>query len=103
MFFKRRKSFDEYVQEGKKDSKVIFLDVREEDEYASEYIIGSINCPLSRIETLDIDRSSKLFVYCRSGARSYKACKILEKIGYNNVTNIGGIMDSKSKYLYINK
>ena len=31
MFFKRRKSFDEYVQEGKKDSKVIFLDVREED------------------------------------------------------------------------
>lgn len=100
MFFRRKKSFDEYVREGKQDSNIIFLDVREKDEYISEHVVGSINWPLSKIETFDMDRSCPLFVYCRSGARSYKASNILKEKGYLNVTNIGGILNSQSEYLY---
>ena len=40
-------------------------------------------------------KDAPLYLYCRSGARSARGCKALEKLGFTNVTNLGGILDYK--------
>lgn len=37
------------------------------------------------------DRETPLYVCCRSGARSRVAARILRRMGYARVTDIGGI------------
>lgn len=72
----------------------ILLDVRMPNEYAGGHIPGSRNLPLSDIvkaaEYLP-DKSAPIFTYCQSGMRSSRAATMLQKLGYTNVTNIGGI------------
>ena len=76
------------------------IDVRTTQEYESGYIENSLNIEWQNIETIpnDIKKNDKIYVYCRSGNRSGKAKNILEKLGYNNVINIGGIEEA-SQYL----
>ena len=38
------------------------------------------------------DRNASLYLYCHSGARSRQAAAMLKRMGYWNVTNIGGLM-----------
>lgn len=38
-----------------------------------------------------------LFVYCHSGARSREAVSMLERMGYQQVKNIGGITAYKGE------
>ncbi|WKY48257.1 rhodanese-like domain-containing protein [Eubacteriaceae bacterium ES3] len=74
--------------------KIVLVDVREENEYVQGHIPGSINIPLSRIEQAEKvlkDKAAKIFVYCLSGGRSSRAGEYLSKVGYSDVTNIGGI------------
>jgi rhodanese-related sulfurtransferase len=75
----------------------ILVDVREENEYASGYIPGAVNVPLSRIQSTTLPTDKPLFLYCLRGARSSKAEKILRRMGYGNVTSIGGIKGYKGK------
>lgn len=100
LFFKKKKSFDDFVRMGKEDANVLFIDCREHDEYHQGHVENSLNYPVSKIETLDVDFSTPLYVYCLSGARSRMACMILRKMGYLNVTNIGGISSSKMCYSF---
>ncbi len=77
------------------DRTVRLLDVRTPEEFKSGHIPGSVNLPLDkigRIESLIPDKTARIFVYCHSGARSQMACRILSQLGYENVTNIGGIV-----------
>lgn len=70
------------------------IDIREKDEYRSGHIPGSINVPLSSIESITdviVDRAAPVFVYCLSGIRAKKAVRKMESMGYTNVANIGGI------------
>ena len=72
----------------------ILLDVREPDEYAAGHIPGSMNLPLSAIDTAEIqlrDPEAPLFVYCLAGTRSARAVARLKSLGYTRVENIGGI------------
>ena len=51
----------------------VLLDVRTPEEYAEGHIVGSKNIPLQSIEKTEsviTDKSTPLFVHCRSGARS---------------------------------
>ncbi|MEF9915982.1 MAG: rhodanese-like domain-containing protein [Lachnospiraceae bacterium] len=78
----------------------IILDVRNVDEYEKGHIPGSTNIPISKItgvETIIQDKSTPLFVYCLSGSRSKRACSFLQKVGYTQVKNIGGISDYKGE------
>ena len=44
----------------------------------------------------NLDKSKPYIVYCRSGMRSARACKIMEKEGFTNLTNVaGGYMGMK--------
>lgn len=86
----------------------IIIDVRTQEEWDNGYIEDAIHIPLSIISE-DIDKYVKsydeeILLYCRSGNRSGKAKEILEKLGYSNAINIGGISDiKKSKGLKIIK
>ena len=77
----------------------IIIDVRTQEEWDNGYIEDAIHIPLSIISE-DIDKFVKsydeeILLYCRSGNRSGKAKEILEKLGYSNAINIGGISDIK--------
>ena len=37
-----------------------------------------------------LDRSKPYILYCRSGMRSARACKIMEKEGFTDLTNVSG-------------
>ena len=78
----------------------VLLDVRSPQEYRQGHIPGSENIPLQDIESLlwlREDRKTPLFVYCYSGARSGQAAAVLKELGYQNVSNIGGIAAYKGK------
>lgn len=86
------------LKEYQAEEKAVPLDAREKDEYADGHIKGSINIPLSRFmdaETLFEDKSIPIYTYCHSGARSKRMVMGLTKLGFENVVNIGGIMDYK--------
>ena len=75
----------------------IILDVREQDEYDSGHIPGSILIPYREIEEKAIevlpDKDRQILVYCRSGRRSKIASQSLAKLGYTNIKEFGGIID----------
>lgn len=78
----------------------VLLDVRTPPEYREGHIPGSKNVPLQAIDTirqLITEKSTPLFVYCHSGARSSQAAAMLGNMGYTNVKNIGGITSYKGK------
>lgn len=71
-------------------------DVRTAEEYAESHIEGAVNHDLQDIQAEkypDIDKDSEIYVYCRSGNRSSQAKALLEKAGYTNVTDLGGLSD----------
>jgi len=78
----------------------MLIDVRTEQEYWENHIMGSVNIPLGRIgDAKDIipNKNKPLFVYCQSGGRSHSATAWLKKSGYTNVSDIGGIMNYRGK------
>jgi sulfur-carrier protein adenylyltransferase/sulfurtransferase len=85
---------------GGNGAQIVFLDVRERDEWDEGHISGALHVPRgyleSRIEGLVPDRTAKLVVYCAQGNRSAFATKTLNELGYENVVNLqGGYTDWK--------
>ena len=74
------------------------IDVRTEAEWNSGDLENAIHIPLDTIEKNIIltepDKNKEIYLYCRSGNRSGKATRILQNLGYRNVTNIGGIQSA---------
>ncbi len=74
----------------------LVVDVRTPAEFASGAYQGAINIPLDQVEKrlADFgDRKHAIVVYCRSGNRSGQAKVLLEKNGFSDVTNGGGLKD----------
>ena len=74
----------------------LVVDVRTPAEFAAGAYQGAINIPLDQVERrlADFgDRKHSIVVYCRSGNRSGQAKVILEKNGFSDVTNGGGLKD----------
>lgn len=89
-------AFDEGAEEFRQTSGARLIDVRSAAEYAEGHLEKSENVPLDRIDgvtALVADKTTPLFVYCYSGARSAQAVSWLKSAGYTNVKNIGGIKD----------
>jgi sulfur-carrier protein adenylyltransferase/sulfurtransferase len=88
------------VQELKKiqDNKesVLLIDVRE--KFEKDLVdIGGLLIPLGqltdRISELESHQEKPVIIYCRSGARSAEACRILMSYGFQDVRNLkGGIL-----------
>ena len=72
----------------------VILDVRSVSEYKGGHIPKSINIPVDEISKISMqykDKTTPFFVYCLSGARSAGAVRIMNKMGYENVVDMGGI------------
>lgn len=72
--------------------KLVLVDVRTDDEYIAAHLPGAIHINRGLIEwvmpkTVQ-DTDSKIYVYCRTGARSAFVTQRLIEMGYTNVTNI---------------
>ena len=82
------------VAEYKETPGALLLDVRTEQEYREGHIPESKNLPLQTLDKAALVIENKdipLYVYCYSGARSRQAVTMLQKMGYTNIKNIGGI------------
>jgi len=80
-------------------SQTALLDVREPEEHALGSIEGAINISVDELrKRLDeVPRGKKLVLFCRTGHRSYFACRILMQNGFNEVYNLsGGYMTYKN-------
>jgi rhodanese-related sulfurtransferase len=88
---------DEAGQLMNRDTAVVLLDVRTNDEWNSPtgHLKNAILIPLQdlrdKINILDSFRSRQIIVYCRSGNRSGRATRILADSGFNAVNLAGGI------------
>ena len=71
---------------------VVFLDVRNYDEYPKIIIENCIQIPLDKLENElhQLDVRKEIFVFCQSGIRSKKAVEILKKYKFNKAQSIFG-------------
>jgi rhodanese-related sulfurtransferase len=96
--FKKTKSLsmNKALDAIQNDSTIKLVDVRTKDEFRGGRIPRAINIPVESLHLITKsipDKNSSIFVYCFSGSRSTQATILLDKMGYTNVTNIGGIMN----------
>jgi len=79
----------------------VLLDVRSADEFASGHLQGARNIPHDRIATEIVaavpDKTAVVILYCRSGRRASTAMKTLQGLGYENVSNFGGLEDAQER------
>ena len=68
--------------------KAIFLDVRDAGEFAAGHLPGSMNISRGTLEFNVFgkipDQNAKIYVYCKTKARSALATKTLNDLGYKN-------------------
>lgn len=85
------------IEMVRSDKDIILVDVRTPEEYREKRIPGSILLPdyeiRRRAAEVIPDRNARIVVYCRSGRRSAEAAKVLKDMGYQNVYDLGGIID----------
>ena len=96
----RQPDINQGVEEYRAVPQAILLDVRTPKEYGGGHVPGSRNLPLQQIEKITAIAEKKetpLFVYCQSGARSRQAVSLLQRMGYENVNNIGGMSAYRGK------
>jgi rhodanese-related sulfurtransferase len=71
------------------------IDVRETDEYTSGHVPGAVHIALGTVpDHVDAFRASEpVYVVCRSGARSMRACEFLAQQGITAINVAGGTLD----------
>ena len=81
-----------------RDGSVTLLDVRTEHEVKGGLIDGFVNIPLDELRQRidEIPKGKPVYVNCRSGQRSYIACRILTQNGFDTYNLSGGYRLYKS-------
>ena len=91
----QKKEIHTGLEQFRATTNALLVDVRNPSEYDGGHIPGSINFAMSRIlkeaEEAFPNKAQPLFVYCQSGARSARAGKLLDLLGYETVVDLGGI------------
>lgn len=81
-------------------NKVTVIDVRTPQEYQDGHIKNAQNINVQsadfKAKMENFDKDKPIYIYCRSGARSAKAGKILEDMGFKEIYDLkGGILSWK--------
>lgn len=76
---------------------LVVLDVREEPEYLTGHAVDALLLPVDEINeemaaNVIPTKETPVMVYCRTGRRSAKAARKLEKLGYREVYDMGGLV-----------
>lgn len=90
----------EVISKQIENNEITLLDVREDSEWSEGYIKGAVHIPLGDLSiktTNDISKDKPLYVYCRSGRRASEAVIKLKALGFENVENMGGIIEWQGK------
>ena len=100
----REISAKEAFEELQADEAIVLIDTREPHEYAEANIAGSKLIPpamiTDQIEAAVPDRSTKVILHCRSGARSMTAAEQMAEMGYSDLANVaGGILEWQAEGL----
>jgi rhodanese-related sulfurtransferase len=72
---------------------VIFLDVRERQEYNLGHLPGAVHMPRGTLEGKIegvLSRDATVIVYCGGGSRSALAADTLHQMGYTSVSSLKG-------------
>lgn len=77
---------------GKLPADAILLDVRTLEESQTCALPGSVNIPVQQLRQRvdELDRGRPIYVYCRSGFRSYLAYRALTGLGFSDVATLSG-------------
>jgi rhodanese-related sulfurtransferase len=72
------------------------VDVRRKSEWEQGHIAGALHKPLDRLESMlaDLKRDRPIVVHCKGGYRSGIACSLIQRAGFENVTNLIGGLDA---------
>lgn len=75
---------------------VQFIDVREAHERMACAIPGTMHIPLGSLprHLHQLDPGRPVIVHCKSGMRSAAACELLRRMGFREVYNLRGGIDS---------
>ena len=75
---------------------VQIVDVRRRPEWDQGHIAGALHKPLDRVAKMlgDLDRAKPIVVHCKGGYRSAIACSLIQRAGFENVTNLIGGLDA---------
>ncbi|MCX7825380.1 MAG: rhodanese-like domain-containing protein [Verrucomicrobiae bacterium] len=80
----------EYLRQGAK-----VIDVRSVEEYRERHVPGAVNIPLDELEQRvrkeAPDKSAVLLLHCLSGGRSAVGVRVLKRMGYAKVFNLGSL------------
>jgi rhodanese-related sulfurtransferase len=109
---------NEALLELQNDPEIIYLDVRSVPEFHQGHPIRAINIPLlhflpgmgmmpnedfQKVVEANLPKETRLFVGCKTGARSARACEVLTELGYSSVANVRGgfvgVMDNMGRVL----
>ena len=86
------------LKELMKNKTVYLIDVRSNQEYEEGHLDGAINISLYNIEkqigNYVKNKTDIIILYCSSGGRSREAKRILENLGYEEVYNLKGGIDT---------
>lgn len=76
--------------------KLQLLDVREEWEFQTARIEGSLLIPMGQVASRlsELDSSAETVVICHRGGRSMQVAGLLEQLGFANVINLAGGVDA---------
>lgn len=79
----------------------VLIDVREPNEYAFVRLPGAVLKPLGGIHqwAQELDKDQEYVLYCHTGARSGQAAYLLERMGFKQVINLSGGIDSWSLHV----
>ena len=90
---------EDWVSQLTADDNAVILDVRTEDECNEGIIPGALLNDIYKGQGFiyrleELDKSKNYYVYCRSGARSAKACDVMNNLGFENTFNLlGGFLE----------
>jgi hydroxyacylglutathione hydrolase len=72
------------------------VDVRRKPEWEHGHIPGALHKPLDHVAKMldDLDRAKPVVVHCKGGYRSAIGCSLIERAGFQNVTNLIGGLDA---------
>lgn len=72
----------------------VMIDVRTKQEFDEFHLQGARHIDIFSNDFVDrlrkLDRDKTYLLYCRSGSRSGKACKVMDKLGFENPLNLKG-------------
>lgn len=79
----------------------VLLDVRSAEEFAAGHLAGAVLLPHdeigARISAVVPDKSTPVYIYCRSGRRSAIARDEMKALGYAAPVDLGGMEEAAER------